>query len=84
MVLDSKQTFKPHIKEQLRIASAKASASKFIPKDVMVRLYKEYVLPHLEYCSPLLLCVGNAASSKIENISYCILRFILRNPKSAS
>ena len=57
VVLDSKLTFKAHIKEQLNKACAKASAlrriRKFISKDVLVRLYKAYVLPHLEYYSPL-------------------------------
>ena len=31
-----------------------------------VRLYKAYVLPHLEYCSPLLLDIGNAETTKME------------------
>ena len=48
VVLDSKLTFKAHIKEQLNKACAKASAlpriRKFISKDVLVRLYKAYFL----------------------------------------
>ena len=74
VVLDSKLTLKTHIKEQLKIACAKASAlrrlRKLIPKYVMVRLYKAYVLAHLEYCSPLLLGVANAETIKIENTNY--------------
>ena len=76
MVLDSKLTFKAHIKEQLNKACAKASAlrriRKFVSKDVLVRLYKAYVLPHLEYCSPLLLGVGNAETTKIKKTNYFI------------
>ena len=41
---------------------------KFIPKDV--RLYKAYVLPHLEYCSPLLLGIGSAETTKMKNTNY--------------
>ena len=32
-----------------------------------VRLYKAYVLPHLEYSSPLLLGIGNVEADKMEN-----------------
>ena len=34
----------------------------------MVRLYKAYVLPYLEYSSPLLLGIGNVEADKMENI----------------
>ena len=88
VVFNSKLTFKAHIKEQLKKACAKASAlwrlCKFIPNYVMVRLYKAYVLPHLEYCSPLLLSIGNAKTTKMENTNYYLLRSILGFPKSVS
>lgn len=45
---------------------------------------KAYVLPHLEYCSPLLLGVGNAETTKIETTNYFILRTILGFSKSVS
>ena len=57
---------------------------KFISKDILVRLYKAYVLPHLEYCSALLLGVGNAETTKIEATNYFILRTILGYSKSVS
>ena len=48
VVLDSKLTFKAHIKEQLTKACAKALVlrriRKFISKDVLVNLYKVYFL----------------------------------------
>ena len=81
VILDSKLNFKAHIRVQLGKACAKASAlrrlRKFISKDVMVRLYKAYVLPHLEYCSPLFWGVGNVEASKMESTNYYILRSIL-------
>ena len=61
-----------------------ADLGKFISKDVMLRLYKAYVLPHLEYCSPLLLGVGNVKASKMENTNCYILRSIFDYPKSVS
>ena len=88
IVLDSKLTFKAHIKEQLKKACAKASAlrklRKFIPNHVMVRLYKVYVLSHIEYCSPLLLGISNAETTKMETTNYYLLRSILGYLKSVS
>ena len=50
----------------------------------MACLYKTYVLTHLEYCSPLLLGIGNAETTKMENTNYSSLRSILGFPKSVS
>ena len=50
----------------------------------MVGLYKAYVLPHLEYCSPLLLGIGYGETTKMENTNYYLLRSILGFPKSVS
>ena len=81
VTLDGRITFKPYIQKQLKKACAKAAAlrklSKFIPQDVMIRLYKAYVLPHLEYCSPLLLRISNGLKNKLEDINYYILRTLL-------
>ena len=67
-------------------ACAKAAAlrklCRFIPQDVMIRLYKAYVLPHLEYCSPLLLGISNGLKNKLEDTNYYILRTILRYSSS--
>ena len=88
VVLDSKLTFKAHIKEQLNKTCVKASAlrriRKFISKDVLVRLYKVYFLSHLEYCSPVLLGVGNSKTTKMEATNYFLLRTILGYSKSVS
>ena len=79
-------TFKPYIQEQLKTACAKAAAlrklCRFMPQDVMIRLYKAYVLPHLEYCSPLLLGISNGLKNKLEDTNYYILRTILRYSSS--
>ena len=37
---------------------------------VMLALYKSFILPHLEYCSPLLLGVGKVQANKIEDTNY--------------
>ena len=48
----------------------------------MIRLYKAYVLPHLEYCGPLLLGIGKIEANKLEDTNYYILRTILGLSKS--
>ena len=55
--IDSMLNFKEHISSQLKRAYAKTSAlrriMRFVPVDVMLPIYKSFILPHLEYCSPL-------------------------------
>ena len=86
VILDERITIKHYIQEQLKKACAKAAAlcklCKFIPQDVMIRLYKAYELPHLEHCSPLLLGISNGLKHKLEDPNNYILRTILRYSSS--
>ena len=86
VALDNKLSFKPHILEQLKKTYTKASAlrkvRKFIPPSTMIRLNKAYILPHLEYCSPLLLGISDGLNTKLEDTNYFILRTILGLSKS--
>ena len=86
VTFDRRLKFKAHIAEQTKRACAKASAlrrlRRFIPQEVMIRLYKAYVLPHLEYCGPLLLGIGKVEAKKLEDTNYYILRTILGLSKS--
>ena len=54
--------FIEHISSRLKKTYAKTGAHKrirhFVPMDVMLALYKSFILPHLEHCSPFLLWVG--------------------------
>ena len=76
------------ILEQLKKACAKTAAlrklRKFIPQEVMIRLYKAYILPHLEYCSPLLLGISIGLKNKLEDTNYYILRNILNYSRAVS
>ena len=86
VTFDRKLKFKDHIAEQTKKACAKASAlrrlPRFIPQDIMIRLYKAYVLPHLEYCGPLLLGIGKIEANKLEDTYSYILQTILVLSKS--
>ena len=70
-----------HVSEQVKKACATASAlrriRRLISLDVMCRLYKAYILPHLEYCCRLLLGVGRGQVKKLEGTNNYILRTIL-------
>ena len=50
----------------------------------MLALYKSFILPHLEYCSPLLLGVGKVQANKIEDANHYILRTLTGHGKSLS
>ena len=81
VTLDSKLNFKIHISEQLKKAYAKAAAlrriRKSLPIDKMIMLYKAFILPHLEYCGPLMLGLGKVQSDRLDNANYYILRSVL-------
>ena len=72
--LDSMLNFMEHISSQLKNAYAKTGPlrriRRIVPMDVMLALYKSFILPHLEYCSPLLLGVGKVQANKIEDPNY--------------
>ena len=62
VTLDKMLTFRDHILGQLKKAYAKFAAlrriRRFVPAKVMISFYNSFVLPHLEYCSPLIFGVG--------------------------
>ena len=84
--LDSMLNFREHISSQLKKAYAKTSAlrriRRFVPMGVMLALYKSFILPHLEYCSPLLLGMGKVQANKIEDANHYILRTLTGHRKS--
>lgn len=40
-------------------------------------LYKAYILPHLEYCSPLLLGINKTLNKRLESANYYALKVLL-------
>ena len=86
--LDSMLNFKEHISSQLKKAYAMTGTlrriRRFVPMDVMLALYKSFILLHLEYCSPLLLGVGKFQPNKIEDANHYILRTLTGHGKSLS
>ena len=50
----------------------------------MLASYNSFILPHLEYCSPLLLRVGKVQVNNIEDANHYILRKLTGHGKSLS
>lgn len=79
--LDSMLPFKEDITKQLQKVYAKSGAlretRRFVPSNVMLRLFKSFTLSHFEYCCPLLLGVGRVQVNRVEDANYYILRSLL-------
>ena len=52
--------------------------------DVMLVLYKTFILPLLAYCSALLLAVGKVQANKIEDANHYVLGILTGHGKSLS
>ena len=84
--IDKKLTFSPHIKLVLSKIYAKIAALRgirnLIDSDTALKLDKAYILPHFDYCSPLLTGINQILSDKLENANYYVLRTLFNLPKS--
>ena len=50
----------------------------------MIKLYKAFILPHLEYCSPLFVGIGKGQRNCLEDVNCYILRTLIGHNKSMS
>ena len=50
----------------------------------MTKLYKAFILPHLEYCDPLFVGIGTGQRNRLENGNCYILRTLIGHNKSVS
>ena len=48
-----------------------------MPHNVSLSLYKAYLLPHLEHCSPLLIAANKTLNSKLESANKYALKTLL-------
>ena len=69
LTIDSSLSFKAHVKSICNKVNTKAAAlrrvRKSIPSEVMVNIYKAFILPHLEYCAPVLVGLSSGLSNKL-------------------
>ena len=52
--------------------------------EIMIKLYRAYVLPHFDHCCPLLLGIGKCLNNKLEKANYYVLKTLLRMGNSTS
>ena len=82
VTLDCNLSFKQHASSTLKKVYAKIAAlrriRRLVPTDTLITLYKTYVLPHFEYCCPLLLVISKTLNSKIERANHYALRTLLK------
>ena len=52
---------------------------KHIPPDIMIKLYKAFILPHFEYASPLFTGLSKGLSAKLELTNAFALRALLNH-----
>ena len=68
VTIDNLLFFQAHIKEICRKVNAKVSIlrriRKLIPLDIMIRLYKAFILPRFEYASPAVPWLSKGLSAK--------------------
>ena len=87
VTLDKRLTYEHHIKEMLKKVYAKVAAlrgiKRLIPVEVAVKLYKAYILPHLEYCGALLLGIGKGLNRKLESGNHYALKTLFNMGKTA-
>ena len=55
---------------------------KLINKEMLLKLYKAFILPHFYYCSSVWYFCGVRNADKVDNLNKCTLRFILQDYNS--
>ena len=50
----------------------------------MINIYKAFILPHLEYCSPLFVGMGTGQRNRLEDVNCYILKTLIGNNKTMS
>ena len=83
-----KPCHEPHVAIMLKKAYAQIAAlrriKRLVPSDVMISLHKAYVLPHLEYCCPLLLGISKVLKNNIERTNHYAIKTLANLGNSAT
>ena len=78
VTLDNKLTYCEYKSNMLKKVYAKIGVlrrlKRLMPHNVSLSLYKAYLLPHVEYCSPLLTGINKTLNSKLESANKYALK----------
>ena len=83
LTLDKDLAYKEHMSDKLIKESLRAKASaprrirRFLPHDAMMKLCKAFILPHLEYCSPLSVGMGTGQRNRLGDGNCYFLRTLI-------
>lgn len=50
---------------------------RMVPVEIVMKLYNAYILPHLEYCSPILIGISKPLKNKLEHANHYGLRTLI-------
>ena len=88
VVLDRDLSLEPHVAIMVKKAYATIAVlqriKRSVTSDVMISLYKAYVLPHSEYCCQLLLSISKALKNNIELANHHAIKTLLNPGNSAT
>ena len=78
VTFDNKLTYFEHMSNMLKKVYAKIGLlrrlKRLMPYNVSLSLYKAYLPPHLEYCSPLLIGKNRTLNSKLESANKYVVK----------
>ena len=88
VTIDKDLSFNRHISQICEKVNKQFSVLKrfknIITSNVMLRLYKAFILPHFQYCSLIWHFSGTRNCDKLESLNKRILRFIFNDSLSSS
>lgn len=83
--MDNQLSFKEHINILLKKAYAKIIAPRYlrrlVPTNILLVLYKSFVVSHFGYCNLLLIGVNKTLKKKLEDANHYGLRTIMNMGK---
>ena len=78
--VDETLSWEAHISEVVskvaKVLAALRRLRPICPQSTLVTIYKSLILPHLDYCSAVLGCIGNGLSQKLEKLQNRAARII--------